>query len=103
NVLRDYKEDKKPTFDSTHITLKVTNQDGHDMFFRNKRNGELDELMRWYCLKMKLDFHTVRFLFEGARIRPNHTPKELKMEDGDEIDAMIDQMGGGGRRGAVAY
>ncbi|PON41174.1 Rad60/SUMO-like domain containing protein [Parasponia andersonii] len=94
--LRDHKEDKKPNFYSTHITLKVTNQDGHAMFFRNKKNGQLEELMSWYCLKMKLEFHSVRFFFDGTRIRPNHTPEELKMEDGDEIDTVIEQRGGWG-------
>jgi small ubiquitin-related modifier len=36
----------------------------------------------------------VRFLFDGTRINPTQTPKDLDMEDGDSIDAMMEQVGG---------
>ncbi|KAF3563606.1 hypothetical protein DY000_02017295 [Brassica cretica] len=35
------------------------------------------------------------FLFDGIRIKPNQTPKELDLEEGDEIDALVHQTGGG--------
>nr|DAD23966.1 TPA_asm: hypothetical protein HUJ06_025429 [Nelumbo nucifera] len=42
-----------------------------------------------------LQYSSVRFLYEGRRINGNKTPNELGMEDGDEIDAMLEQMSGG--------
>jgi small ubiquitin-related modifier len=36
----------------------------------------------------------VRFLFDGERLHENQTPKELNMENGDEIDVVIEQTGG---------
>ena len=38
---------------------------------------------------------SVRFLFDGNRVNPNQTPQELEMEDGDVIDVMVEQQGGG--------
>ena len=36
----------------------------------------------------------MRFLFDGERLRDTQTPKELSMENGDEIDVVIEQVGG---------
>ena len=36
----------------------------------------------------------VRFHFDGSRLRESQTPSELDMEDGDSIDAMMEQVGG---------
>lgn len=54
-----------------------------------------------YCQKqsviniiMKLTSSSVRFLFDGQRIRETQTPKDLSMESGDEIDVVIEQVGG---------
>tara|TARA_B110000459_G_scaffold164482_1_gene181717 strand:+ start:174 stop:317 length:144 start_codon:yes stop_codon:yes gene_type:complete len=33
----------------------------------------------------------VRFSFNGTRINPTQTPRDLEMEDGDSIDAMMEQ------------
>ncbi|EJT98235.1 hypothetical protein DACRYDRAFT_111205 [Dacryopinax primogenitus] len=38
---------------------------------------------------------TLRFLYEGGRIRDSDTPKMLEMESGDVIDAELEQLGGG--------
>lgn len=37
----------------------------------------------------------VRFLFDGERLHETQTPKELNMENGDEIDVVVEQVGGG--------
>lgn len=36
----------------------------------------------------------MRFVFDGQRLRPESSPAELEMEDGDVIDVMIEQLGG---------
>ncbi|CCL98873.1 uncharacterized protein FIBRA_00880 [Fibroporia radiculosa] len=38
---------------------------------------------------------TFKFIFEGQRVRPEMTPADLNMEDGDVIDAHLQQLGGG--------
>jgi hypothetical protein len=48
----------------------------------------LSETKRIY-LQTKLNAANVRFLFDGQRLNENQTPKDLNMENGDEIDVVI--------------
>jgi small ubiquitin-related modifier len=43
---------------------------------------------------IKLNIANVRFLFDGERLHEGQTPKDLGMENGDEIDVVIEQVGG---------
>jgi len=43
---------------------------------------------------MQLNITNVRFLFDGDRLQNTQTPKDLGMENGDEIDVVIEQVGG---------
>uniref|UniRef100_A0A2N9HMB1 Small ubiquitin-related modifier n=1 Tax=Fagus sylvatica TaxID=28930 RepID=A0A2N9HMB1_FAGSY len=88
-------EDKKPMDQSPHINLKVKGQDGNEVFFRIKRSTQLRKLMTAYCDRQSVEFNSIAFLFDGRRLRGEQTPDELEMEDGDEIDAMLHQTGGG--------
>ena len=38
----------------------------------------------------------VRFVYDGNRLNPASTPSEMEMEEGDTIDAFLEQIGGGG-------
>ena len=38
---------------------------------------------------IQLKANNVRFLFDGERLHENQTPKDLNMENGDEIDVVI--------------
>ncbi|KAM6550580.1 hypothetical protein CsatB_000388 [Cannabis sativa] len=90
-------QDIKPEINtSSHVTIKVQMQnDLGEVIFRVKRNVMLREVMDSFCLKMGYDFGTVRFTsFDGARITPDQTPDQLGFEDGDEIDAWTEAIGG---------
>lgn len=88
-------EDKKPdAAGAGHINLKVKGQDGNEVFFRIKRSTQLKKLMNAYCDRQSYEFNSIAFLFDGRRLRPDQTPDDLEMEDGDEIDAMLHQTGG---------
>ncbi|PWA91692.1 hypothetical protein CTI12_AA088830 [Artemisia annua] len=89
-------EDKKPNAADQHINLKVKGQDGNEVFFRIKRNTQLKKLMNAYCDRQSVELNSIAFLFDGRRLRGEQTPDELEMEEGDEIDAMLHQTGGGG-------
>ena len=52
--------------------------------------------MESYCSRVNIPRQSCRFIFEGETIKDGDTPESLKMEDGDEIDAMIEQHGGCG-------
>ena len=38
--------------------------------------------------------NTWRFIFDGERIKETDSPESLEMENGDEIDVMVEQVGG---------
>ena len=54
------------------------------------------QIFKAYCNKQSLDVGAVRFLFDGQRLIPDTTPAAEGMQDGDSIDCVISQLGGGG-------
>ena len=76
------------------ITLKVRSQEGSELVFKIKKNTELKKLMDNYCSRLGISSTSWRFIYDGERIKANNTAEELQMEDGDEIDVMLEQLGG---------
>jgi len=85
--------DVKPKLDN-QINLKVVGPANQEVHFRVKKTSALRKLMSAYCERQGQDVSALEFLFDGDRIRPEQTPEELEMEDGDSIDAMVKQVGG---------
>ncbi|KAG2346236.1 hypothetical protein BDR05DRAFT_959847 [Suillus weaverae] len=81
-------EDVKPklslviNYEGTQITVKVK----HNMAFKKifdaaeKRFGK--------------EPGTFKFTYDGKRLRAENTPVDMEMEDGDIIDAHLEQLGG---------
>ncbi|CAO1944397.1 unnamed protein product [Urochloa humidicola] len=83
--------------DGALINVKVKSQIAADVFFRIKRDVKLRRLMDMYCGKHSLDPKVVLFLDpDGHYIRPAQTPDDVGLKDGDEIDILLKQDGGGG-------
>lgn len=72
----------------------MKSQDGEEVFFKIKSTTQLKKLMDAYCQRQSLSANNVRFLFDGERLHEGQTPKDLNMENGDEIDVVIEQVGG---------
>ena len=47
-----------------------------------------------YCQRQGLASNQCRFIFDGERLKDDDTPDGLEMENGDEIDVMVEQTGG---------
>jgi len=47
-----------------------------------------------YCQRQGLSNNQCRFIFDGERIKDDDSPETLEMENGDEIDVMVEQTGG---------
>ncbi|GJP33338.1 hypothetical protein CLOM_g17882 [Closterium sp. NIES-68] len=86
--------DEKPKSEGQHINLKVKSQDGQEVFFKIRSTSTFKKLMQTYCDRQSIDMNAIAFLFDGRRLRPDQSPSDLEMEDGDEIDAMLHQTGG---------
>ena len=76
------------------INIRVKDQNSMTLCFKLKRNTKLKKLMDNYCTRQGYMPTSVRFIYEGETIKESDTPETLNMEDGDEIDAMIEQQGG---------
>jgi small ubiquitin-related modifier len=79
---------------SASIQLKVKNAEGKEVLFKLKLSTPLRKLMDAYCHREGLPVDGVRFLYDGERVNRDQTPEELDMQDGDEIDALVEQTGG---------
>lgn len=91
-------EDKKDgdNAEKEHMQLKVRSPDGSEVYFKIKRRTKLEKLMTAYCNRLGQSIDSVRFLYDGERVKPEKTPMDLGIEDGDVIDAMVQQTGGRG-------
>ncbi|XP_953735.1 ubiquitin-related protein, putative [Theileria annulata] len=88
------KENNQPEPENEHIQLKVRSPDGSEVYFKIKKKTKLEKLMNTYCSRLGQSPEAVRFLFDGDRIKGDATPEELGIENGDIIDAMVQQTGG---------
>ncbi|KAF9267150.1 hypothetical protein L218DRAFT_1074455 [Marasmius fiardii PR-910] len=46
--------------------------------------------------KFGKDPGTLKFTYEGSRVNPDDTPASRGMEEGDQLDAFLQQLGGAG-------
>ncbi|PWA90496.1 Small ubiquitin-related modifier, SUMO [Artemisia annua] len=80
-----------------YITIKVVSQINElDPYFRVRRDEPLKQLMIRWCARSGVgDYKIIRFLDpEGTKIDENKTADELELQDGDCIDAWMDQTAG---------
>jgi hypothetical protein len=47
----------------------------------------------YYANRIGVDSLAIRFLFDGDVVKAHHTPKGLELEDGDEVDVIVEQCG----------
>ena len=48
-----------------------------------------------YATRKGVETNSLRFLLDGERIADDQTPKTLELEDQDQIDCVLEQLGGG--------
>jgi small ubiquitin-related modifier len=78
----------------TTITLRVRDQHGDEMFFKVKKETKLSKLMDAYASRKGINAGSLRFTLDGQRIQKEDTPKMLEMEEDDQIDVMLETIGG---------
>lgn len=72
----------------------ISTKDGNEVFFKIKKTTPLAKLTGAYLQRQGISEESMRFLFDGNRIRNEQTPGELGMEENDVIDAVLMQTGG---------
>mmetsp|Transcript_2463 Transcript_2463/g.7807 ORF Transcript_2463/g.7807 Transcript_2463/m.7807 type:complete len:103 (+) Transcript_2463:49-357(+) len=81
---------------SEHVNLKVIDQHGNEVHFRIRRTTPLRKLMNSYCERQGIDMKSVRFMVDGTFVEDEDTPESLELDDGDIVDTVLQQTGGGG-------
>jgi small ubiquitin-related modifier len=76
------------------ITLRVREQTGEEMFFKVKKGTKMQKIFSAYADRRGIQVNSLRFMLDGERIQPDSTPKMLELEENDQIDVMLDMVGG---------
>jgi len=66
-----------PAPPADHLNIKVTDNN-NEVFFKIKRSTQLKKLMDAFCERQGKQMATVRFLFDGTRVRPEDTPDTVR-------------------------
>jgi small ubiquitin-related modifier len=75
------------------LLVIVKGQDGSEMHFKVKDDTPMERLIKVYECRKQADTAGFRFLFNAIRVRYDDTPKSLRMENGDIVDALLEQIG----------
>jgi len=81
--------------DNNTVTLRVRQQDGDEMFFKVKKETKMQKIMDAYAQRKGINANSLRFTLDGNRINATDTPKMLELENDDQIDVMLESVGGG--------
>lgn len=84
----------KPGLQGGQLQVKIRDSDGRDVSFRIKTTTAMGKVFDAYCAKQGHTRSSMRFLFDGIRINDTATPEAIEIEDGDVIDALVEQVGG---------
>ena len=69
---------------------------GEKTFYRVKHNGTMKKLMEVFAKRNRTDVSSIRFLVDGERVTDKCTPASLELEDKDQVDCFVEQVGGSG-------
>jgi len=78
------------------ITLRVRDQTGDEMFFKVKKETKMQKIFDAYAQRRGIGAGSLRFMLDGEKIGAESTPKMLELEENDQIDVMLETVGGGG-------
>ncbi|KAL3784340.1 hypothetical protein ACHAWO_012183 [Cyclotella atomus] len=90
----DNKDDAKAEGEAEQLTIRVKDQSGEETFFKVKKHTKMSKIFNAYASRKGVDASSLRFLLDGENVEPDSTPKMLELEDQDQIDAVLEQVGG---------
>ncbi|KAK9808175.1 hypothetical protein WJX73_005370 [Symbiochloris irregularis] len=92
-MTEEHSGETKPKVEQA-FQLVVKDQTGGEVHFKVKPTTKFEKIMASYATNKSIDQKSIRFLYEGRRLKPEETPDMLGMESEDVIDAVIEQTGG---------
>ncbi|KAJ7086429.1 hypothetical protein B0H15DRAFT_844624 [Mycena belliarum] len=82
-------EDVKPK-----LNLRLI-YDGNEITVKVKPNTKFTKIFQAAEQRFAKESGTFKFVYEGTRINKDDTPADLNIEDMDQIDCFLEQLGGG--------
>eukprot|EP00753_Platysulcus_tardus_P003023 PLAT12183.1.p1 GENE.PLAT12183.1~~PLAT12183.1.p1 ORF type:complete len:103 (-),score=40.10 PLAT12183.1:367-675(-) len=83
--------DVKPAVDTVELVVSYLDD---EVRFRVKRTTKMKKVFDAFKARKGTGEASFRFLLDGERIHPDQTVAELDLADGDQIDVMMEQVGG---------
>ena len=84
------------------LDLKVSDSHGALTHFKVKKTTKFRKILTAYASKAGIEKRAIRLMVDGERVNLEQCPGDLDMENGDQIDAMVEQQGGLGQDPAAA-
>ena len=84
------------------LDLKVSDSHGALTHFKVKKTTKFRNILTAYASKAGIEERAIRLMVDGERVNLEQCPGDLDMENGDQIDAMVEQQGGLGQDPAAA-
>jgi len=78
----------------TKILNNLNQKTGEETYFKIKKSTKMQKVFDTYAQRKGVQASSLRFLLDGDRIQPDQTPKQLELDDQDQIDCMLEQSGG---------
>ena len=76
------------------LTVSIKDQSGEMMHFKIKKTTKMSKVFDAYASRKGQARPSLRFMLDGRRVTDEQTPGELGLEDGDQLDAVMEQTGG---------
>ncbi|KAF7932416.1 hypothetical protein BELL_0324g00060 [Botrytis elliptica] len=81
---------------SKTVSVTVVDQQGDEITFKIKRAKPMLKIMEAYCQHKEIgDIQSLRFLYDGIRIKKENTADSLEMDVEARLDVFLEQQGGG--------
>ena len=76
------------------MSIRIRDQNGEETMFTVKRTTKMEKVFNAFAGRKGVDVQVLRFLLHGEPLYPGDrdTPESLELEDGDQIDCMLQQL-----------
>ena len=91
-VVRD-EPGPQPSTSGGSLNIRVRDASGEETWFKIMPTTPLERLFNVCSTRKGVCARSARFLFDGSRIPGFKTPADIDMEDGDQLDCMLEQGG----------
>jgi len=73
------------------LDLKVSDSHGALTHFKVKKTTKFRKILTAYASKAGIEERAIRLMVDGERVNLEQCPGDLDIENGDQIDAMVEQ------------